>query len=413
MTVQAKAPVEETHETRARRDVEAVNRECGPNPVRIGILTPLSPPGDPTAGELETRGACIGAEYVREHGGILGGRNVELLLVNDLEGATDTTMAESAVRGLKWLNEQGAVAVLGQWHLRTSGAVAAMTEELGLPMFIENGDSDATRRRRTVFRTYFSIANRVPVMLDFLASIGLRRLAILAGDTVFGLTTADELERFGQAEHGMDFLRFDFSQEFVTDIRLELEQVREWKPDAIINGGLIRTNYLFLNQAAEAGLRPSLPMMVPFGFPQRSVDFWRFAGPAGIGLLWPATQYRPSWEGLTDIGRWCIARYVERYKDFPPDTILNSFTDVTLAAQALDVAGVEDRDALIDALESREWTIWRGPVRFERGEELWHHDAPELVIWQYQEVGQKFDDAANVYPPERRTRPYKTPAELA
>src|SRR5439155_511229 len=115
MTVQAKAPVEETHETRARRDVEAVNRECGPNPVRIGILTPLSPPGDPTAGELETRGACIGAEYVREHGGILGGRNVELLLVNDLEGATDTTMAESAVRGLKWLNEQGAVAVLGQW----------------------------------------------------------------------------------------------------------------------------------------------------------------------------------------------------------------------------------------------------------------------------------------------------------
>jgi branched-chain amino acid transport system substrate-binding protein len=413
MTVQAKAPVEETHETRARRDVEAVNRGAGPNPVRIGILTPLTPPGDPTAGELETRGACIGAEYVREHGGILGGRNVELLLVNDIEGANDQTMGESAVRGLKWLDEQGVVAFCGQWHLRTSGVVSAMAEELGLPAFIENGDSDATRRRRTVFRTYFSIANRVPVMLDFLDSIGLRRLAILAGDTVFGLTTANELERYGKAEHGMDFLRFDLSQEHVTDIRPELEQVREWKPDAIINGGLIRTNYLFLNQAAEAGLRPQLPMMVPFGFPQRSTDFWHFAGPAGLGLLWPATQYRPSWEGLTDIGRWCIDRYVERYNDFPPDTILNSFTDVTLAAQALDVAGVEDRDALIDALESREWTIWRGPVRFERGEEFWHHDAPELVIWQYQEVGQKFDDAANVYPPERMTRPYKSPAELA
>ena len=263
------------------------------------------------------------------------------------------------------------------------------------------------------FRTYFTIADRAPLMIDFLATVGLRRIAILAGDTVFGLSTANELERYGQAERGMEFLRFDFSQESVTDIRAELEQVREWAPDAIINAGLIRTNYLFLNQAAELGLRPSVPMMVPFGFPMRSKDFWHFAGPAGIGILWPATQYRPSWTGLTDIGRWCIDRYVERYNDFPPDTILNSFTDVTLVAQALDVAGSDDRDDLIDALESREWVIWRGPVRFERGEEFWHHDSPQLVIWQYQEVGQKFDDAANVYPPERMTRPYKTPAELA
>ena len=413
MTVQAETSVEETNETRARREVETVNRECGPNPVRIGILTPLSPVGDATAGELETRGACIGAEYIREHGGILGGRNVELVLVNDLEGADDNTMAESATRGLKWLNEQGVIAILGQWHLRTSVAVAPMTEELGLPMFIENGDSDATRRRRTVFRTYFTVANRVPVMLDCLANLGLRRIAILAVDTVFAGSVANEVERYGREAHDMELLRFDFPQKTVTDIRPQLEQVREWAPDAIVNDGIIRTNYMFLRQAAELGLRPSVPMIVPFGFPMRSVDFWRFAGPAGIGLLWVATQYRPSWEGLTDIGRWCIDRYMERYNDFPPDTILNSFTDVTLIAQALDVAGVEDRDALIDALESREWMTWRGPVRFERGEEFWHHDVPELVIWQYQEVGQKFDDAAIVYPPERRTRPYKSPAELS
>ena len=33
MTVQVEAPVEETHEERARRNVEAVNREAGPNPI--------------------------------------------------------------------------------------------------------------------------------------------------------------------------------------------------------------------------------------------------------------------------------------------------------------------------------------------------------------------------------------------
>jgi len=413
MTVQAQAPVEETHEDRARRDIEAANSLAGPNPVRIGILTTLSPPGDPTAGEIISRGARIGAEYVAEHGGILGGRNVELLLVNDVEGADDTTMGDTAVKGLRWLDEQGVVAIFGQWHLRTSGKVSATTEELGLPMFIENGDSNATRRRRTVFRTYFTIANRVPMMVGFLASVGLRRIGIIHVDTVFSSSTADEVERVGGEKHGMEFLRFGFPQPTVTDFRPALEQVREWGPDAILNGAVIRTNYLVIQQAAELGLRPSVPMMVPFGFPTRSTDFWRFAGPAGLGMTWPGTQYRPSWEGLTDIGRWCIARYAERYNDFPPDTVLSAFTDVALIAQALDVAGVEDRDALIETLESREWTIWRGPVRFERGEEFWHHDSPDLVIWQYQEVGQKLDDAAMVYPPERRTRPYKTPAELA
>jgi branched-chain amino acid transport system substrate-binding protein len=411
MTVQVEAPAGETHEERARRNVEAVNRDAGPSPIWIGVLTPLTPPGDPTAGELISRGARIGAEYVREHGGVLGGRNVELLLVNDVDGADDATMGETAAAGLRRLDEQGAVAVLGQWHLRTSGAVARTAEELGLPIFVENGDSDATRRRRVVFRTYFTIANRAPMMTAFLASVGLRRIAILASDTVFSATTANEVERAG-AEHGMEFLRFDFSQGTVTDIRPELGQVREWGPDAIVNTGVIRTNYLFVQQAAALGLRPSVPMMVGFSFPTRSADFWRLSGPAGLGITWPASQYRPSWDGLTEIGRWCIARYAELYGDFPPDTVLSAFTDVTLVAQALDVAGTEDRDALIDALESREWEIWRGPVRFERGEEFWHHDAPELVVWQYQEVGQQFDDAAIVYPPERRTRPYKTPAEL-
>ena len=200
MTVQVEAPAEETHENRARRNVEAVNRDAGPNPIRIGVLTPLTPPGDPTAGELISRGARIGAEYVREHGGVLGGRNVELLLVNDVEGADDTTMGKTAVEGLKRLDEQGAVAAFGQWHLRTSGAVSAATEKLGLPMFVENGDSDATRRRRAVFRTYFSIANRAPVMMEFLASVGMRRLAVVASDTVFSQTTANEVERVG-AEH--------------------------------------------------------------------------------------------------------------------------------------------------------------------------------------------------------------------
>jgi len=49
-------------------------------PVKIGVITPLSPPGDPAAGQLIVRGAKFGAKYVNEEmKGILGGRPIELM----------------------------------------------------------------------------------------------------------------------------------------------------------------------------------------------------------------------------------------------------------------------------------------------------------------------------------------------
>jgi branched-chain amino acid transport system substrate-binding protein len=77
-------------------------------------------------------------------------------------------------------------------------------------------------------------------MLDLLAGQGLRRLAILAADTVFGLETADTLEAYGTAAHGMEFLRFDFPQETTTDFMPQLRKIAEFEPDAIINDAVTR-----------------------------------------------------------------------------------------------------------------------------------------------------------------------------
>jgi branched-chain amino acid transport system substrate-binding protein len=132
-------------------------------------------------------------------------------------------------------------AVLGQWHLRTAPYAAELCERIGVPMFVENGHSAVTASGfRTIFRTYFSIEDRVPLMLDLLAGRGLRRLAILAADTVFGLETADTLEAYGMAAHGMEFLRFDFPQETTTDFMPQLRKIAEFEPDAIINDAVTR-----------------------------------------------------------------------------------------------------------------------------------------------------------------------------
>ncbi|MEV4344460.1 ABC transporter substrate-binding protein [Actinoplanes sp. NPDC049596] len=396
----------DTNESRARALVAAANAGAGAGAVPVGVLTPLTGPGDPVAGELIVRGVCLGVRYLREN----GIADVELVVQNDQVSAGEEGMQRSAVAGLaKLAMVDEVLAVVGQWHLRTAEHVTRTAELLGVPIFVENGHNTITaRQRRTLFRTYFSIADRVPMIVEFLAEQKLTRLGIIAPDTVFGSMMATTLQDAATAA-GFDVLRLDFEQETTTDVRDQLRQIQEFAPDALINCGVVRTNYMVIDQAAETGLLPGTQMLVMFPFPMRSDDYWRLAGPAGNHVVWPATTYRPSWAGLTPIGQWFTRAYLDAYGSFPPDNALNAFTDVTVIGQALAAAGGADREGLLQALEAGAFDTWRGPVSFERGSEHWHHSPPQFMLMQYQTVGQGFDEAAVIYPDEVRTGDYVGP----
>ncbi len=401
------APVLSEQETRARALVEAHNQGVGPQALPIGVLTPLSGPGDPVAGELVVRGAVLGARYAAEHTGV----EVRLLLENDQRGADVEHMSRSAVGGLAKLAFLDRVsAVVGQWHLRTTPTVIDMAEEIGLPVFVENGHNTATQGRRQVFRTYFSIADRAPLMAGFAASRGWTKISVIAADTVFGQMLADTLcQELTATVPGVQLHRIDFAQDGVSDLDAELKEAAEFGPDLLLNVGVVRTNYLVIDGARAAGLLPGTPMMVCFPFPMRSADYWRLAGEAGVGVLWPATRFSPSWEGLQPIGRWFVEAYHQEFGSYPPDNTLNSFTDVTILAQAARAAGSHDRAALNEALSSASFDTWRGPLTFGWSERNGHHQPPEIVLQHYRSVGDSADDAVIVWPPESVTGEYLDP----
>src|SRR3989442_3406531 len=86
-------------------------------PVKIGVLTPLSPPGDAAAGQFIVRGAKMGAEDVNARGGVLGGRKIELGIEED------AGPPEKEPAGFRKLASQDqAVAVVRQMH--SSGITA-------------------------------------------------------------------------------------------------------------------------------------------------------------------------------------------------------------------------------------------------------------------------------------------------
>jgi branched-chain amino acid transport system substrate-binding protein len=338
---------------------------------------------------------------------------VRLVLANDQFGADVQHMSRTAVGELAKLRFIDRVsAIVGQWHLRTTPTVAAAAEEIGLPLFIENGHNTVTSGRRYVFRTYFSLADRAPLMASFIRERGWRRIAVVAADTVFGQMLADTLvEELGRSVDGVQVHRVDFPQEEVTDLDSQLESVAEFGPDLLINAGVVRTNYMVVSSAAKAGILPGVPTMACFPFPMRSDDYWRLAGKAGTGVTWPATRFSPSWPGLTEVGRWFVDRYQEEFGSAPPDNTLNAFTDVVILAQAAAMAGSTEPRDLHRALETGTFETWRGPISFPWTEDSSHHCPPEIVLMHYREFGDSADDAVIVWPPESATGEFRAATE--
>lgn len=393
---------------RAAELVDRSNETAGEGSLPVGILTPLSLPGDPTAGELCVRGAVLGARYAAEHG---IGPGIRLVLANDQVGADLEHMSRTAVGGLaKLAFLDGVSALIGQWHLRTAPAVAEVAEQIGLPTFIENGHNTVNIGRRHIFRTYFSIADRAPLMAGFVRERGWKRVALVAADTVFGQMLADTLEQeLGKTVDGVQVLRIDFEQDGVTDLDAQLRAVADFGPDLLLNAAVVRTNYMVIASAVAAGVLPGVPMMACFPFPMRSQDYWRLAGEAGAGVVWPATRFSPDWPELSPVGRWFVDHYQREFGSAPPDNSLNAFTDVVILAQAAEAADSTGREELQNALENGVFDTWRGPVGFSWSEATGHHDTPEIVLMHYRETGDAAQDAVVVWPPESATGAYRHP----
>ena len=100
-------------------------------PIKIGVLTPLSPPGDAAAGQFIVRGAKMAVEEINGQGGVLGGRKIELIVEDD------AGTPEKGAAGLrKLVSQDHVVAVVGQFHSSVTEAVQDLAEQLKVPVFL-------------------------------------------------------------------------------------------------------------------------------------------------------------------------------------------------------------------------------------------------------------------------------------
>lgn len=359
-------------------------------PVKIGLEIPLSPPGDPAAGQLIRRGAELAAEYVNTvGGGILGGRKIEIV-VEDSHG-----QAEAGVAGYRKLaTEDKVIAVTGFFHSSVNIAVNEVAKEIGVPTLATQASAaDITGKHYDqAFRTHAIDALRVDAFLAFFKKLGVKRVSLVAETTDYGIGITEETEKqLARQNSGIELQKIAFDHA-ATDLTPQLLQVKAFKPDLVVNVAVGQPVDLMIDQADTIGLLPATPMLISYDAPVRP-QYWQLHPKDGNGIYFVA-YYSPK-EKLSDIGEWFAKAYQAKYGEPPIYSSLNGFGDVMILAEAADAAKSADPKAIVQALETGSFKSWTADaVKFPRADgPFWHNWAPPILILHYTQPNQDWRQA--------------------
>src|SRR5262245_16613988 len=367
-------------------------------PVKIGVLTPLSPPGDASAGQFIVRGVKMAADDVNARGGVLGGRKIEVVIEDD------SGTPEKGGAGFRKLATQDKVsAVVGQFHSSVMGAVQDLAEQFKIPVFSTQASAKGITERHLTytFRTHVIDPDRVTLWNKWIQQQGFKRVALLAENTDYGVGVVEDTKKlFKSMDVGAELKTVIFDRA-VVDLTPQLLEFKSWKPDLFINVGIGTPTYLIIKQAYDVGLFPSTPMLVSYDLPARP-EFWKNLGEKGTYLTF-ITYYHPTMK-LTSRGEAFRTKYRAEFKEDPVYGALNGYAQIMLLADALAVAGSDTGDNLVKALLSTKFVGWNGTITFTRGEgPYWQQWTPPMLFMQYTKPEQAFTEAKIVFPPEFKT----------
>ncbi len=373
--------------------------------VKIGVLTPLSPPGDPGAGQLISRGAVLGVSYVNSvMRGVLGdicrqpSKRVEIVVEDD------SGTPEKGLAGFRKLaTRDQVVAVIGQFHSSVMIATQPLADELKVPFFSTQASAAAitTSHLTYTFRTHAIDPDRAAAWMDFIRQYGLKKVAMIAENTDYGVGLAEETKRLVAAQKTVVQLEPVIFDRGTTDFTPLLLRIKAAQPDLVINVGVGTPAFLIAKQANDIGLFPQVPMLGSYDFPVRP-EFWQTLGKAGQYFTF-IVYYHPAMP-LTEIGKWFKERYEARFNEPAVYSAYNAFGQIVIVAQAITRACSTDGPALVKALESGKFENWNGTVTFPRGDgPYWHQASPPLVILQYTSVNQPYEKSTILWPPKMKT----------
>ena len=367
-------------------------------PVKIGVLTPLSPPGDASAGQFILRGAKMAAEEINAGAGVLGGRKIELVVEDD------SGTPEKGAAGLRKLAGQDkVVAVVGQFHSSVAEAVQDLAEQLKIPLFLTQASAKKLTEKHLTytFRTHVIDPDRVTLWNKWIQQQGFKRVAVLAENTDYGVGVVEETKKQFVSMNVKAELKTTIFDRAVVDLTPQILEIKNWKPDLFINVGIGTPTYLIAKQAYDVGLFPATPMLISYDAPARP-EYWKTLGDKGTFATF-IVYYHPTMK-LTPRGEAFRKRYLEQFKEQPVYGGLNAYAQVMLLADAVNAVKSDKPEDIVKSLLGNKFTGWNGTISFAHGDgPYWQQWTPPMLFLQYTKPEQAFPEAKIIYPPDLKT----------
>ena len=312
-------------------------------PIKVGWFGALT--GDWALwGEASRNGTQFTIDMVNEAGGVLGGRQLELV---SYDNKSDQLESVNVVKRL--ITEDGVVTVIGTNSSGSNIAVAPIAEENKVPVIATYATNPRVTQpeegvlMKYTYRVCFTDPYQGSVMADFAFSdLGARKAAVLyeiSSDYSVGLR--DFFVQRWEALGG-ELVADEAFKTGDVEFRAQLTSIKDADPDVIIMPFLAKEVALAAKQARDLGI--SVPFVGGDGWP--SPTLLEMAASAVEGCYF-VDHTNVNAENVQDYR----AAYEEKFgKDIQVNAIMTHDAVMVLVA-AIEKAGSADPEAIRDALE--------------------------------------------------------------
>ena len=310
----------------------------GTGNIRVGLYASLTGDGA-SFGQSSLEGTQLAVDEVNAAGGVLGGRQLQLLVEDDQSRPEEASNAVT-----KLITQDGVAAVLGEVASRRTLAAAPVAQRYQTPMITPASTNErVTEVGDYIFRICFIDPFQGEVLAKFAYNdLGARRAAVLkdiSQDYSVGLTdsiVANFTALGGQVSEPVSYSGGD------PDFRAVLTQIRAQKPDVIFATGYYTEAAIIVRQARELGME--MPILGGDGWVGDALANGREA----LRNTFISNHY--SGDNPAPVVQDFVAAYRARFNREPDSIAALAYDAVKVLVDAFERAGTTEGPAVRDAL---------------------------------------------------------------